>query len=118
MAWRSTLGVTDTLPEAIQKTGRPSIGGPIVTAGGLTFIGATDDQRFRAFDSRTGAELWTVKLDASAHATPMTFMGADGKQYVAIVYGPGGGSLWPLVYGELFKQQNRGGGMMVFGLAD
>lgn len=84
IAWRSTLGVTDTLPEAIQKTGRPSIGGPIVTAGGLTFIGATDDQRFRAFDSRTGAELWTVKLDASAHATPMTFMGADGKQYVVI----------------------------------
>ena len=84
IAWRSTLGVTDTLPEAIQATGRPSIGGPIVTAGGLVFIGATDDARFRAFDSHSGRELWSVKLDASAHATPMTFMGRDGKQYVVV----------------------------------
>jgi quinoprotein glucose dehydrogenase len=84
IAWRSTLGVTDTLPEAIQKTGRPSIGGPIITAGGLVFIGATDDQRFRAFDAKTGAELWSVRLPSSAHATPMTYLGKDGRQYVVI----------------------------------
>jgi quinoprotein glucose dehydrogenase len=77
--------VSDNLPEALQKTGRPNIGGAIVTAGNLVFVAATDDARFRAFDARTGAELWTVKLPASAHATPMTYRGKDGKQYVVIV---------------------------------
>jgi quinoprotein glucose dehydrogenase len=60
-------------------------GGPIVTAGGLVFIGATDDRRFRAFDSRTGKELWTAKLDHSAQAVPITYRGKDGRQYVAVV---------------------------------
>lgn len=85
IAWRTTLGVTDSLPEAVRATGRPSLGGPIVTAGGLTFIGGTDDSRFRAFDTASGKELWTYKLDYSAHATPMTYRGRDGRQYVAIV---------------------------------
>ena len=85
IVWQSVLGVSDNLPEGQQKTGRPNIGGPIMTAGGLVFVAATDDSRFRAFDTRTGAELWTVKLPASAHATPMTYRGKDGKQYVAIV---------------------------------
>ena len=49
------------------------------------FIGAADDSRFRAFETRTGKEIWTYKLDASAHASPITFQGKDGKQYVAIV---------------------------------
>ena len=53
-AWRSVLGVTDSLPPDKQKTGRPGNGGSIATAGGLVFIGATDDNRFRAFDARTG----------------------------------------------------------------
>ena len=48
--WQATLGVSDNLPVDKQDTGRPNIGGPIVTAGGLVFIGATDDNRFRAFD--------------------------------------------------------------------
>jgi quinoprotein glucose dehydrogenase len=85
IAWQSTLGVSDTLPEAKSLTGRPNVGGSIATAGGLVFIGATDDSRFRAFDARTGAELWAVKLAASAHATPITYQGRDGKQYVAVV---------------------------------
>ena len=51
----------------------------------MTFIGGTDDQRFRAFDSKTGKELWTVKLDYSAHATPITWKGKDGRQYVGVV---------------------------------
>ncbi|MBD3836703.1 pyrroloquinoline quinone-dependent dehydrogenase [Brevundimonas sp.] len=84
IAWRSTLGVTEALPDDIQKTGRPSIGGPIVTAGGVVFIGATDDRRFRAFDAHTGEELWSTELPSSAHATPMTFQGRDGRQYVVI----------------------------------
>jgi quinoprotein glucose dehydrogenase len=85
IAWQSTLGVSDKLPEDKAKTGRPNVGGSIATAGGLVFIGATDDARFRAFDASTGQELWAVKLPAAAHATPMTYQGKDGKQYVAIV---------------------------------
>ena len=85
IAWRSTLGVSDNLPDAIKNTGRISAGGPILTASGLTFIGATDDSRIRAFDSRTGAELWTFKLPASIYGTPMTYQGTSGKQFVAAV---------------------------------
>ena len=85
IVWQSVLGVSDNLPEGKQKTGRPNIGGAISTAGGLVFVAATDDARFRAFDTKTGAELWTAKLPAAAHATPMTYRGKDGKQYVVIV---------------------------------
>jgi len=90
IAWRTRLGVTDSLPEGKQDTGRPGNGGTIVTAGGLVFVGATDDERFRAFDAKTGKELWTVKLKGAAEATPMTFEGRDGKQYV-VVTATGGG---------------------------
>jgi quinoprotein glucose dehydrogenase len=90
-AWRVPLGVTDRLPPEKQKTGRPSSGGPIVTASGLVFIGATDDSRFRAFDAKTGQELWTEKLPASSHSVPVTYMGRNGKQYV--VFPATGGSL-------------------------
>ena len=62
-------------------------GGLLTTAGGLVFIGATNDSRFRAFDAATGALLWETMLDASAHATPMTFVGKDGRQYVVIAAG-------------------------------
>jgi quinoprotein glucose dehydrogenase len=90
IAWRVPLGVTDSLPPGKQNTGRPGNGGTIATAGGLVFVGATDDARFRAFDSRTGKELWTVKLNGAAEATPMTFEGRDGKQYVVIAATGGG----------------------------
>ena len=85
IAWQSTLGVSDQLPPAVARTGRPNIGGSIATAGGVVFIGATDDARFRAFSTETGEELWSTKLRASAHATPITYRGRSGKQYVAIV---------------------------------
>ncbi len=84
-AWQIPLGVTDELPEGKRNTGRVGEGGPIVTAGGLVFIGATNDRRFRAFDSRTGKLLWVVKLDSSAMSVPITYEGKDGKQYVAVV---------------------------------
>ena len=89
-AWRVPLGVTDSLPPDKQKTGRPGNGGTIATAGGLVFIGATDDSRFRAFDAKTGKELWTVKLGAAAQATPSTYQASDGKQYVVITSTGGG----------------------------
>ena len=91
-AWRVPLGVTDTLPPDKQKTGRPGNGGSIATASGVVFIGATDDSRFRAFDAKTGEELWVVKLGAPAHATPSTYQGRDGRQYV-VVTSTGGGFL-------------------------
>lgn len=85
IAWRTTLGVTDIFPEGFKNTGRPGLGGTIVTAGGLVFVGATDDSRFRAFETRTGRLLWEVRLPAPASATPITFQGTDGRQYVTIV---------------------------------
>jgi quinoprotein glucose dehydrogenase len=90
IAWKVPLGVTDSLPEGKQNTGRPGNGGTIVTAGGLVFVGATDDSRFRAFDAKTGKELWTVKLPGAAEATPITYQGRDGKQYVVITATGGG----------------------------
>ena len=85
------LGVVDSLlAKNIPPTGTSNIGGSIVTAGGLVFIGATDDSRFRAFDKDTGKELWTVRVPASAHATPMTFFSKrTRKQYVVIAAGGG-----------------------------
>jgi quinoprotein glucose dehydrogenase len=89
-AWRVTLGVTDSLPPDKQNTGRPGNGGSIATAGGLVFVGATDDARFRAFDAKTGKELWTFKLGGAANATPSTYLGKDGRQYVVTVSTGGG----------------------------
>ncbi len=101
IAWRSVLGVTDILPESKQHTGRPGLGGPIVTGGGLTFIGATDDARFRAFDTKTGREVWTFHLPASAESIPITYTDEHGKQYVAIVSTGGGLLRAPLLSDEL-----------------
>lgn len=90
VAWRSTLGVTDTLPEGKQDTGRPSLGGPTLTASGLTFMAGTDDNRFRAFETRTGRQVWETRLPATAHSTPVTYSNVAGKQFVAIVATGGG----------------------------
>lgn len=67
--------------------GSPSLGGSIVTAGGLVFIAATMDQYLRAFDIETGKELWKCELPAGGQATPMTYQGKDGKQYLVIAAG-------------------------------
>jgi len=88
IVWKVPLGSVDELKE---KTGTPNLGGSIVTAGGLVFIGATIDSRFRAFDTNTGEQLWVADLEASAHATPITYMGKKtGKQFVVIAAGGGG----------------------------
>jgi len=101
IAWRSVLGVTDTFPAGKQHTGRPGLGGPIVTGGGLTFVGATDDARFRAFDTKTGKEVWTYHLPASAESIPVTYTDGRGKQYVAVVATGGGLLRAPLLSDEL-----------------
>ncbi|MBI1941910.1 MAG: pyrroloquinoline quinone-dependent dehydrogenase [Acidobacteria bacterium] len=89
--WRVTLGEFDELKaRGVPKTGTPNMGGSIVTAGGLVFIAATNDGRFRAFDKVTGEELWVTTLPASGLATPMTFVGRrTGKQFVVIAAGGG-----------------------------
>ncbi len=83
IAWEVPLGITELLPEEKQRVGTPSVGGAIVTGGGLVFIGATTDRRFRAFDSRTGEELWSAAFDYNVEAVPITYAGNDGRQYVA-----------------------------------
>jgi quinoprotein glucose dehydrogenase len=67
-----------------------NMGGSITTAGGLLFISATTDHHFRAFESKTGKIIWDVKLEAGAYVTPLTYLGKNGKQYVAIVATGGG----------------------------
>ncbi|HEX7794671.1 MAG TPA: PQQ-binding-like beta-propeller repeat protein [Vicinamibacterales bacterium] len=84
-AWQRPLGVTDQLPESKQNTGRPVLAGPIVTGSGLLFIGSTDDNRFRALDTKTGRELWVAKLERRGNADPLTYADRTGKQFVAIV---------------------------------
>jgi glucose dehydrogenase len=90
IVWRVPLGEYKELTRrGIPKTGTPNAGGPIVTASGLLFIGSTTDAQFRAFDSKTGRELWAATLPNDAIATPLTYMGRNGKQYVATVAGGG-----------------------------
>jgi glucose dehydrogenase len=84
VAWQRPLGITDQLPEGKQNTGRPALAGPIATASGLLFVASTDDNRFRALEARTGRQLWEARLERRGNADPMTYLGANGKQYVAI----------------------------------
>ncbi|MEE2690303.1 MAG: pyrroloquinoline quinone-dependent dehydrogenase [Pseudomonadota bacterium] len=88
VAWEEVLGTTEDLaPLGLSlKTGTPVLGGPIVTAGGLVFIGAAMDRYLRAFDAATGEELWLGRLPAGGQATPMTYEWR-GRQYVVIAAG-------------------------------
>ena len=90
--WKIPLGTVDELDaKGVKQTGAPSLGGAIVTAGGLVFIAGTNDSRFRAFDSSDGRLLWETRLAANGHATPVTFVSKPGgKQYVVIAAGGGG----------------------------
>lgn len=89
--WQKPLGNLRELAPAFGRFfewGTPNQGGPIQTAGGLVFIGATMDRTFRAFDAETGDVLWETLLPTSAHATPMTYrVRRDGKQFVVIAAG-------------------------------
>ena len=92
--WESTLGINTNLPEGKQLAGSGGSAGPTATAGGLVFVGATSDGRFRAFDAKTGKELWVAMNppnaqgnSPAANANPMSYLGRSGKQYVAVVAG-------------------------------
>lgn len=89
IAWKVPLGINEKLGEAGRRTGARNIGGNITTASGLVFIAATNDRYFRAFDAENGELLWEHRLPAGGHSTPVTYMGADGKQYVVIAAGGG-----------------------------
>ena len=86
--WQEPLGTTeDLLPLGIAlHTGTPNFGGPVATAGGLVFIGAAMDRYLRAFDAKTGAELWRGRLPAAGMATPMTYVW-QGRQYIVVAAG-------------------------------
>lgn len=87
--WSIPLGEDPRMKAAgVNNTGTENYGGPVVTAGGLLFIAATNDEMFRAFDKDTGDLLWETKLPAGGYATPSTYM-VDGKQYVVIACGGG-----------------------------
>jgi quinoprotein glucose dehydrogenase len=90
LSWRIPLGEYPELAaQGLRNTGTENYGGPIVTAGGLVFIGATNfDRKFRAFDKSTGDLLWETTLPFSGNATPATFE-VDGRQFVVIAAGGG-----------------------------
>ncbi|HYF29572.1 MAG TPA: PQQ-binding-like beta-propeller repeat protein [Chitinophagaceae bacterium] len=86
--WKKTLGHDTAFKNATQPTGTENYGASVVTAGGLLFIGATKDGKFRAFNKRTGELLWETNLPAPAFATPAVYA-INGKQYVVIACGGG-----------------------------
>ena len=85
VVWQQTIGITEQLPANRQNTGRPGRAAAIVTGGGVLFVASTDDNRLRALDATTGRELWVSMLDRRGNANPMTYLGADGRQYVVVV---------------------------------
>ncbi|HEU5145425.1 MAG TPA: pyrroloquinoline quinone-dependent dehydrogenase [Chryseosolibacter sp.] len=90
IVWRTPLGVyPELLEKGLPPTGTQNLGGPAVTAGGLVFIGATRDKKFRAFDKNTGEILWEHDLPGGGNATPSIYE-VNGKQYVVIAAGGGG----------------------------
>lgn len=86
IAWQVPLGSFEELDKlGVPTTGTPTIGGGgIVTAGGVIFIGSTADGKFRAFDSHTGKQLWVTDLGVDVNSIPITWMGKNHKQYVAV----------------------------------
>ena len=88
--WKVPLGVyPELLKKGLPPTGTQNLGGPAVTAGGLVFIGATRDKKFRAFDKDTGKVLWEYDLPGGGNATPSVYE-VNGKQYIVIAAGGGG----------------------------
>lgn len=89
VAWQHRNGtVEDLSPLPLPfRMGVPSLGGPIVTAGGVAFLSGTLDYYVRGYDVSNGDELWKQRLPAGGQATPMTYLGADGRQYLLVIAG-------------------------------
>ena len=111
IAWKRPIG---ELPElkamGIDDMGTRVMGGTISTAGGVTFVGGTMDFKFRAVDSATGKELWVTDVGVAAHNLPLTYLGRDGKQYVAVLLAGGGflrgPAIPPVVYAFSLPDKN------------
>jgi quinoprotein glucose dehydrogenase len=102
IAWRVPLGSFEELDKlGVPKTGTPTTnGGSTSTAGGLVFTGVSYDGKFRAFDSKSGEELWTYYMGADSNSVPISYLGKDGKQYVAVFASAGDHK--PQLPGRLF----------------
>jgi quinoprotein glucose dehydrogenase len=108
--WRQPLGEYKELTaKGIPPTGQIPSGGSIVTAGGVLFVGSTPDMVFRALDPKTGKLLWSAELPGAGAATPLTFQGKSGKQYVGIVTNAGAS-------GDLPPAGGGAGQLVVFAL--
>lgn len=90
----------------------PATSGLLTTGGGLAFYGDPDG-RFNAVNDETGEHLWSFQMGSGVHGNPTTYT-INGKQYVAIVYGAGGGGIWPLYYANFLKTHTKGGALMAF----
>lgn len=89
IVWRHRNGtVRDLAPVPVPfRMGVPNLGGPILTAGGVAFLSGTMDYYVRGYDAATGKQLWRARLPAGGQATPMTYEGSDGRQYLVVVAG-------------------------------
>ncbi|MGC4055254.1 MAG: PQQ-binding-like beta-propeller repeat protein [Paludibaculum sp.] len=84
-----SANIPELVTQGLKNTGSENYGGPVVTAGGLLFIGATNfDKKFRAFDKHTGKLLWEITMHAAGNATPATYK-MNGKQFIVIAAGGG-----------------------------
>jgi quinoprotein glucose dehydrogenase len=86
--WKKTLGIDTAFKNAKEPTGTENYGASVITKGGLLFIAATKDGKFRAFNKRTGALLWETTLPAPGFSTPAVYE-ANGKEYIVIACGGG-----------------------------
>ncbi len=109
LLWQRPLGTTeDVAPLGVPVPGAFSQGGSIITAGGLIFVAAAQDNHLRAFDTDTGRELWKARLPAGGQATPMSFVSEeDGREYVVIAAG-----------GHQYLQTTIGDFVVAFSLPD
>ncbi len=94
----------------------PATSGILSTGGGIVFYGDPEGY-FNALNDETGEHLWSFNLGTGVYGNPSTYS-TGGKQYVGIVYGAGGGGIWPIYFGEWYKKQSKGGGLMVFSVDD
>jgi quinoprotein glucose dehydrogenase len=89
IAWKHRNGtVRDLAPVPLPiRMGVPNLGGPVITAGGVAFLSGSMDDYVRGYDVTDGRQLWESRLPAGGQATPMTYLGADGRQYLLVVAG-------------------------------
>ncbi len=87
IAWQIPYGTVDGVPPGVKTGGPNSTGGPTVTAGGLIFVTGSTDHSIRAFETKTGKDVWSFKLSAAPASVPIVYLGSDEKEYVSIVAG-------------------------------